>query len=197
MRVTLIRSTIALAAVTTLWLLGARQLTLVLDRWLTIPLKSLPVSPLSYSPDVLSIGNLPFELTAPSSPTRASLYCDRADRVLVAIDGREIALGRRIGNGQKDARDFSFAADPGDNVSLTVERSAFSWPTPFELNFMTGHSPSWKRNLYYTLAWRKASGAKLTMIWRFEQYFYNSDGWTSGMMTREGTTGLLRAYITA
>jgi len=27
--------------------------------------------------------------------------------------------------------------------SLTVDRSLVSWPTPFDLNFMTRHSPSW------------------------------------------------------
>jgi hypothetical protein len=70
-----------------------------------------------------------------------------------------------------------------------------SWPTPFDINFMTGHSPSWKRNLYYALDWRKASGQRLEMVWHYEQYFYPGDGWTSGFMIREGATGLIRVKI--
>jgi hypothetical protein len=196
MRSILVRSIVGLAAIAIVWLFGARQLSLLLDRFLTIQLKSLPVSPLSYSPDLLWIDGLPFELVTPRIPDRARLYIEPPDRVVVAVGGHVIALGSRIENAQKDLGVFSFAADPGDKASLTVERSAFSWPTPFEINFMTGHSPSWKRNLYYTLSWKKDSGSKLKMIWRFEQYYYETDGWASGMMTREGTTGLLRAEIT-
>ena len=62
---------------------------------------------------------------------------------------------------------------------------------------MTGQSPSWKRHLYYRLIWKKQNGAKLEMIWRYEQYFYPGDGWASGMMTREGVTGLIRVDISA
>jgi hypothetical protein len=60
---------------------------------------------------------------------------------------------------------------------------------------MTGHSPSWKRHRYYELIWKKRSGAQLQMVWRFEQYFYSTDGWTGGDMTREGSTGLIKAEI--
>jgi hypothetical protein len=60
---------------------------------------------------------------------------------------------------------------------------------------MSGHSPSSKRHMYYRFLWRKYDGAELEMLWRYEQYFYGSDGWASGFMTREGSTGLLRAQI--
>jgi hypothetical protein len=84
---------------------------------------------------------------------------------------------------------------PGDRVTLDIQRSAFSWPTPFDVNYMTGHSSSWKRNLYYELHWTKASGQKLEMVWRYEQYFYRTDGWASGFMTRPGATGLVRVKV--
>jgi len=70
-----------------------------------------------------------------------------------------------------------------------------SWPTPFDLNFMTGHSPSWKRHLYYRLTWKKQNNTKLDMLWRYEPYFYSADGWVSGFMMREGSTGLIRVDI--
>lgn len=51
------------------------------------------------------------------------------------------------------------------------------------------------RDLYYLLVWKKASGANLVMVWRFEQGFYPGDGWTSGTMIRAGSTGLLKADV--
>ena len=100
-------------------------------------------------------------------------------------------------NGPANEVGVEFAPDPGDQLSLTVERSYLSWPTPFDFNFMTGQSPSWKRHLYYRLRWTKPSGVSLLLVWRFEQYFYGpeSHGWAGGAMTREGSTGLLKADI--
>jgi hypothetical protein len=58
------------------------------------------------------------------------------------------------------------------------------------MNFMTGHSPSWKRYRYYTLRWAKASGERLEARWRYEQWYYSSDSW-SGNMTGKALTGLV------
>jgi hypothetical protein len=88
----------------------------------------------------------------------------------------------------------------GDDASIQVRRSILSWPTPFDFNFMTGHSPSWKRHLYYELRWKKNTGATLDMIWRYEQFFYGQqlipgNGWGNGFMTSEGSTGLIQVAI--
>ena len=65
----------------------------------------------------------------------------------------------------------------------------------FELNFMTGRSPSWRRSCYYRLAWTKRSGQRLDLVWRYEQGFYAGSGWGSPSETG-GATGLTRAEIT-
>jgi hypothetical protein len=95
--------------------------------------------------------------------------------------------------GAPEPYDIWFAPDPGDSVTFRVAHSALAWPTPFELNFITGKSPSWKRNVYYTLAWRKGDGATLEMVWRYEQWLY--DDWGSPMMTQAGATGLKSVRI--
>jgi hypothetical protein len=33
------------------------------------------------------------------------------------------------------------------------------------------------------------------MLWRYEQYFYPTSGWSSGFMTRENSTGLVRVDV--
>jgi len=78
---------------------------------------------------------------------------------------------------------------------VTTRHSVLIWPAPFDLNLMTGQSPSWKRHIYYEIVWKKSSGANLQMGWRYEQFFYPGNGWASGFMTRQGSTGLVRVEI--
>jgi len=173
------------------WLFAARPLSLFLDRFVTVRVRALPVTPLSCRFGTISIGDLLLSLSATPDERPIEVDCDSSSRVVVSVDGRAFELGSRTG----PSSGFEFAPDPGDQVSLTVDRSLVSWPTPFDFNFMTGHSPSWKRHLYYRLRWTKASGASFTTLWRYEQYFYGSDGWANGMMIREGSTGLIGAEI--
>jgi len=56
-------------------------------------------------------------------------------------------------------------------------------------------SPWWKRYVYYRLVWSKRSGAKLEMLWRYEQDFYIPGAWTDPVMMWNGQTGLLRVTI--
>jgi len=194
-RANLIRSAIALIALAIAWLLGARQLSLLLDRFFTPRLNSMPVTPLAYSPDSLSIGTLPLDFYADVRTLGARVSCDSGNRVILSRAAQLFALGVCTNRNTKGTGEFDFTPDLGDQVSLVVDRSLISWPTFFEMNFMTGQSPVWRRNLYYRLTWKKASGAKLKMVWRFEQGYYTNDGWTSGTMTREGSTGLLQVDI--
>jgi len=194
MKATIIRSAIALIAVAVAWILGARQLSSLLDYTFTPRLYSLPVSPLAYSLNALKVGSLPLDFYADIRTLDVHVTCDSADRVTLSDGGKLFPMGKCL---SRDIRTggFDFAPDPGDAVSLVVDRSMMSWPTFFEMNFMTGRSPSWTRHLYYRLSWHKASGSKLTMVWRFEQGFYPGAGWTSGMMTREGSTGLIQVDV--
>ncbi len=72
--------------------------------------------------------------------------------------------------------DIQVAPDDGDAVAFSTERSLLAWPTPLEINFITGHSPIGRRNVHVRLIWRKRSGATLTMVWRYEQGFYVPSG---------------------
>jgi hypothetical protein len=195
MRAIIIKSFVVLIAVAIAWVFGARPLALIVDRFYTAPLSSLPVSPLAYSLDTLWIGDLSFSLSPDVRPIEVRVGCGSANRVILSSGGRLFALGTCTRRMPARTGEFQFVPDPGDDVSLVVSRSVISWPTPFELNFMTGAAPSWKRDLYYQLRWKKPSGAQLAMVWRFEQGFSHDDGWTAGTMTREGSTGLLHLEL--
>jgi len=175
------------AATAVAWLFAGRQFSLFWDHLMTVPIESLPVSPLAYDGDNLKIGERVMS---------AGLQLDSGNRVILSSGGKAFPLGYAAKRSDIPGDpEFEFIADPGDRITFTIERSYFSWPTPFEFNFMTGRSPSWKRHRYYRLFWRKNSGAKLEMAWRYEQWFYPSDGWTNADMIHRDSTGLIRVEI--
>ena len=110
----------------------------------------------------------------------------------MTISGKRIALGSVNDSAEGE---HVVRPEPHDRATFTISHSFINWPTPFDFNFMTGHSPSKKRHTYYRLLWHKPDGTELEMLWRYEQYFYGGDGWASGFMTREDSTGLLHAKI--
>ena len=86
-------------------------------------------------------------------------------------------------------------APEDDLATISIEHSVLAWPNFFEVNFMTGNSPKWKRYIYRKLSWKKRDGTNLQMLWRYEQFFYANDGWVEAFMVRPETTGLIRVEI--
>jgi hypothetical protein len=187
MRRTLLKGLLVVAflvVVLVVWILAGRQISMLVDLAKTVFLKSLPATPLAYdgseSAGTFQIGDLELRTEGIDyKPYPMRISWDSQQRPVLSVSGKS----------------FLLSTEPGDETSFTVERSLMSWPTPFDFNFMTGVSPSWRRHLYYVLRWKKSSGASLKMVWRYEQYFYSSGGWTSGFMTRAGSTGLIEAQV--
>lgn len=162
------------------WSLGGDWIALVVDRIRTTPANAPPVRPATYSDGRLKFGEieLPGAFTAqPDSTGRLVLRAGEKQFVLGPVTKTESWNGLYW-------RDFE--PEEGDVASFAVEHGWFAWPTPFEMNFMTGKSPSWKRHAYYRLSWKKPSGASLEIVWRYQQWHYPNDGWTSGMYSKEG-----------
>ncbi len=161
------------------WVVGARPLSLLVDRVHTIPVISQPVTALGLenaTGGMIDINGLPMNTEMPDNrPFPMKMETDAQGRFTVTIDGKLIALGAVTeGSGGPVLK-----PEAGDRAIFSISRSLISWPTPFKLNFMTGHAPSWKRHMYYRLTWQKPDGSKLEMLWRYEQWFYGTDGWAS------------------
>jgi hypothetical protein len=193
MRRVLLRTAIAIVSIGALliaWVAGARSLSLLLDRLHTVAIDSRSIVRLvvaDASGGMLQVNDLPMSTARPDySPYPMEMKIDPDRQFVVQTADHEIALGRVDDS-------LGVKPPPGDKARFQIERSMLSWPTPLAINFMTGHSPSWKRHLYYRLVWEKPEGGRLEMVWRYEQYFY--EDWASGFMTRAGTTGLIRVDI--
>jgi len=201
MRRILVRSVIAVAMILGLlagWIFGGRTLSMLFDRIHTVQIDAQPVTSLSLEEGTGGMiwinGMLMSSETPNNQPFPMTIGTDAQGRIALTIKGESIALGSRVEPGDNQGG-IVIRPDPADEASFRIRRSFMSWPTPFDINFVSGHSPSWKRHLYYRLFWRKADGTNLEMVWRYEQYFYGTDGWASGFMTHERSTGLLRATI--
>jgi hypothetical protein len=182
-------------ALLTSWIFGGRQISLFLDRFVTIEMTSARINSIVYNGTgtggTLRVNDLELSLNDRNDPS-PSVGTTKNDQLALANGGKV------FGFGPVRSEDENLATTPpaGDDASIQIRRSILTWPTPFEINFMGGSSPSWKRHLYYRLLWKKPSGAKLEMLWRYEQYFYPGNGWASGFMTYKGSTGLIQLDIT-
>jgi len=196
--ITLVIFVACIAAGAATWIFGGRQLSLFTDRFGTIETTSARIASIAYEGSgtggVLRINDLALSLNETNGLT-PNIGTTKDDQLALAAGGKVFAFGPL--SSPADSADDHLAAtlQAGDDASLTIRRSVLNWPTPFDFNFMTGQSPSWKRHIYYRLLWNKPSGAKLEMLWRYEEYFYPGTGWASGFMTREGSTGLIGVDI--
>ena len=176
------------------WIFYGRQISLLLDRFGTIEMTSARINSIAYQGNgtggILHVNDLELSLNDRNGPT-PSIGTTKNDQLALADRGKVFAFGPV----RTEAENLATVPPAGDDASIEIRRSILNWPTPFELNFMTGHSPSWKRHLYYRVRWKKSSDATLEMLWRYEQYFYPGNGWASGFMTRQGSTGLIQVEI--
>jgi hypothetical protein len=186
------------------WIFCGRQVSTFIDRFGTIEIASAPVHSVTYNGSGtggwLTVNDVHLSLDDINPKIALSIGSTKDNQFAVASGGKVFALGPLTSAGENGGDYLAVAPQPGDEAFLVTRHSTVSWPTPFEFNFMTGHSPSWKRHMYYELRWKKSSGATLDMYWRYEQPFYGQqlvpgDGWGNGFSVREGTTGLIRVNI--
>jgi hypothetical protein len=186
---------LALLALAAIWLFAGQQLVSLLDRVATSPAEILPVGRYNYSPTAFTIGDTKLELfDSREIPVDIRYDIDASGRITLHTQGKAFPLGTRIGPPRADGLpEFPFTADDGDVVTFTRDRSLLPWPTPFEVNWMGGPSPIWRRNVYYRLKWRKKSGESLALVWRFEEGYIRDRGWAPN--SRLGYWGLIDTNI--
>ena len=187
------------AALAALWIFGGREISSFIDRYWTVESRSSPIQSIGYEGSgtggILIINDVSLSLNDVRPGLSLSVGSTKDNQLALATSGRVFRFGPLTSTSEDPAEHLATALPPGDQAFLATRHSVLNWPTPFNMNLMTGQSPSWKRNIYQEIRWKKSSGAKLQMLWRYEQFFYPGNGWTSGFMTREGSTGLIRIEI--
>lgn len=177
-----------------LWLWRGRDLSMLIDQFKLIETSSRPINAIAYEGSgtggILHVDGLDLSFNEVELGGAQPNFGTSKDGQLALSFAGNIF---RLGPVQTESLTTSRPAD--DIATVSIQHSALPWPNFFKINFMTGKSPSWKRHIYQKLVWKKPTGAKLEMVWRYEQYFYGDQGWLDGTMTREGATGLIRIDI--
>ena len=141
------------------WIFYGHQISLFLDRFGTIEMTSARINSIAYQGNgtggILHVNDLELSLNDRNGPA-PSIGTTKNDQLALADRGKVFAFGPV----RTEAENLATVPPAGDDASIEIRRSILNWPTPFEVNFMTGHSPSWKRHLYYRVRWKKSSGAK-------------------------------------
>lgn len=190
---------LGVAALAALWIFRGREISLFTDRYWTLETQSAPIQSVAYegtgTGGMLLCNGVSFSLNDITQGLSLSVGSTKDNQLALASGGKVFPLGPLESASDDTPERLVTAPPPGDQALVVTRHSVLSWPIPFEINLMTGHSPSWKRHIYYEIRWKKSSGASLQMLWRYEQFFYPGNGWASGFMTREGSTGLIRVEI--
>jgi hypothetical protein len=191
---------VCVASLAALWIFRGREISSFIDRHWTVETESVPIHSIAYegtgSGGILMVNDLTLSLNEVGPGISVSVGSTKDNQVALASSGKVFAFGPLPAAADNSGDRLATVPPPGDQAFIATCHSVVSWPTPLDLNFMTGQSPSWKRHIYYEIRWKKSSGADLRMIWRYEQFFYPGNGWASGFMTHEGSTGLIRGDIT-
>ena len=184
------------AALAALWIFKGREISSFIDSYWTVETRSGPVQSIAYEGNgtggILIVNDLSLSLNEVGSGLALSVGSTKDNQLALATSGRVFPFGPLTSTSENTDERLATAPPPGDQAFIAIRHSVLNWPTPLDLNFMTGQSPSWKRHIYQEIRWKKSSGANLQMLWRYEQFFYPGHGWASGFMTRHGSTGLIR-----
>jgi hypothetical protein len=177
-----------------LWLWRGRDLSTLADRFETIETSARSITAIIYEGSgtggLLHVDDVDLSLNEVElGGATPSVGTTKDEQLALSFTGKVFRFG--------PVQDDKLAAIVvcGDTATISIKHGAMPWPNFFETNFMTGNSPTWKRNRYQKLVWKKPDGTKLEMLWRYEQYSYPNDGWTTAFMTRPGSTGLIRIEI--
>ena len=187
------------ATLAALWIFRGREISSFIDRYWTVETHSAPIQSIAYEGSgtggILTINDAGLSLNDVRSDLSLSVGSTKDNQLALATSGKVFPFGPLTSTSENTGERLATVPPSGDQAFIATRHSVLSWPTPFDVNLMTGQSPSWKRNIYQEIRWKKSSGANLQMLWRYEQFFYPRNGWTSGSMTREGSTGLIRVDI--
>jgi len=201
-RILILLATLAVGAVVlaALWPVRGREISSFVDRYWTVETGSAPIQSIGYegggSGGILFVNGVSLSLNDLRPDLSLSVGSTKDNQLALASRGKVFPFGPLKSAFEDTGEHLATVPPAGDQAFLATRLSVVSWPTLFDLNFMTGKSPSWKRHSYQEVRWKKSSGANLEMLWRYEQYFYPGNGWTSALMTREGSTGLIRVEVT-
>jgi len=164
-----------------LWIFGGSEISSFIDRYWTVETQSAPIQSIEYEGSgtggIFIVNGVNLSLNDVRPDLSLSIGSTKDNQLALASSGKVFPFGPLTSASEITGERLATALPPGDQAFLAIRHSVLSWPTPFDLNFMTGQSPSWKRHTYYEIRWKKSSGSNLEMIWRTKNSFFPATVW--------------------
>ena len=134
------------------------------DRYWTVETQSAPIQSIAYEGSgtggMLICDGVSFSLNDVTPGLSLSVGSTKDNQLALATSGNVFPFGPLTSTSEDTGEHLATAPPPGDQALLATRHSVLSWPTPFDMNFMTGQSPSWKRHIYQEIRWKKSSGSE-------------------------------------
>ncbi len=173
----MIKLLLAILTIALIWLYGSPHIASLMDRFYTVPVAVLPLERLELQRGKFIVGPRSWAM-----PESVQFALDSQNQLKITSAGGTFTFGP-VTRCSTDAVDpfYEFLPGVGDQVSFVKSHSVLSWPTPY-FSVMNVARATWGRHSYFTLLWRKPTGASIKLIWPDEQGYYATVGWTDGNM---------------
>ena len=168
------------ATLSIVWLFKGRELSIFIDnRFGTTEVISISVKSITFQGSgnggVLVINDIAFPLDSPEPNMEAPhLGTSKDGQLALSFSGKVFPFGPPQ---EEEGGEEVLRASPtgGDDAAIQIRRSAICWIEPMKLR-----ADALKHHAYYQLVWKKAAGATLEMVWRYERHFSPNIGWRDG-----------------
>jgi hypothetical protein len=114
--------------------------------------------------DTLTCDGVSFRLNDVRPGLPLSVGSTKDNQLALASSGKVFPFGPLKSASENIIERLATAPPRAEYALVTTRHSVLIWPAPFDLNLMTGQSPSWKRRIHYEIVWKKSSGANLQML---------------------------------
>jgi len=130
--------------------------------------QSMPIQTIAYEGSetggTLTCDGVSFSLNDVKPGLSLSVGSTKDNQLALASSGKVFPFGPLKSASENIIERLATAPPRAEYALVTTRHSVLIWPAPFDLNLMTGQSPSWKRRIYYEIVWKKSSGANLQMV---------------------------------
>ena len=137
---------------------------IVTGQWKPNPRRSNLLHERSRTGGTIICDGVSFSLNDVKPGLSLSVDSTKDNQLALTSSGKVFPFGPLKSASENIIERLATAPPPADYALVTTRHSVLIWPTPFDLNLMTGQSPSWKRRIHYEIVWKKSSGANLQML---------------------------------
>src|SRR5258705_9980164 len=133
------------AALAALWIFRGREISWFIDRNWTVETRSGPIQSIAYEGSgtggILIANDLSLSLNEVGPGLALSFGSTKDNQLALATSGKVFPFGLLTSTSENTGERLATVPPPGEQAFIAIRHSVLSWPTPFDLNFMTRSLP--------------------------------------------------------